>query len=121
MNAQNDVSASAVAGGKLKLSEVVRALRAGEVELDCRDFILVAGDSGIASAFDVDSVNAKSRIDVALLQLFVGVQALVSEYLSYEPEAHAAVAAAYARGRRMVLLKQVSEDEAEDGKGVCHE
>jgi len=131
MKDDTTISAPASAGGKLRLSDVVRALRAGDVELDCKAVLLAVNEDGVTAAFDVDQVQANSRIDVGFLNMFVGVQALVSEYMDYKPEAHAAVAAAYARERRRIIWEASVEDAAEveakakaeavDGKEVCHD
>jgi len=117
------MSAPASAGGKLRLSEVVRALRAGDVELDCKAVVLTADEEGVCSVFDFDRAAVKNVGDVKLLLLHCGLQALASQVMADVPEAVAAVAAADARSRQMRgqagLLGELlgrANDEAVDGK-----
>lgn len=128
------MSAPASAGGKLRLSDVVRALRAHELELDCKAVLLSVNEDGAYSVFDIGRVDLHNSDDIKLLLLHLGLQALAVQTLNNEPDAVAAVAAADARHRKPVkgvegLLEIVRDEmatahekaEAEDGKEVCHD
>lgn len=133
MNSHDDVSvpAAVAAGGKLRLSDVVRALRSGEVELDCKAVLLSVEEDEVRSVFDLGRVAANVSSDVKLLLLHCGLHALASLVMQNEPEAIAAVAATKARvlqrreqeGLLELLGSLLGRDkfEAEDGKEVCHE
>ncbi len=134
MNSHDDtMSAPAVAGGKLKLSGIISAIRAGDVELDCKAVFLVVDEHGVYSGFDFNRAEIQSWMDVKLLMLHLGLHALALQVRDDDPEASAAVAGAAARkmnqAQMLEELRRAAVDGGEDGKAAdskvgkedCHE
>lgn len=99
MNNDSAMSAPAVAGGKLKLSEIISALRAHEVELDCKAVLAFCDAERSISVFDFDRCVAKNSLDLQMANIALGVGALMSAAMNFEPRACAALAEEAARAR----------------------
>lgn len=99
-NLHDETAHASAAGGKLKLSEVVAALENGTLELDCKAVLAVVSKEHTWGLFDRDLVDVSDRDDVQLLQLFLGLPAIACQFMRCEPEAMAALAAAYGRDCR---------------------
>ncbi len=99
MNNDTMMSAPAVAGGKLRLSEIISALRAHEVELDCKAVLAFCDEDASAVVFDFNRCVAKNSLDLQLANVAVGVGALMTAAMCFEPHACEALAGACARHR----------------------
>lgn len=117
MDNDTTMSAPAAAGGKLRLSEIISAIRAHEVELDCKAVLAFCDADRAIAVFDFNRCDAKNSDDLQLANVAVGVGALMAAAMCFEPHACEALAGAAARNR--VIENALETFSA--GKEDCHE
>lgn len=108
---------------KLKLSEIIAAIDADRIELDCKAVLAVCSSTHSVSMLNVPMLDITERTDSVLLLIHAGLSRLMHEAKIFSPEALAALAAAMGREESMNRFKGAIEELSKDraGKEDCHE
>ena len=119
----NNMSVGADEAPKLKLSEIIAAIDADRIELDCKAVLAVCSSTHSVAMLDVPMLDVTERTDTVLLLIYVGLARLMHEAMNFREEALAALAAAMGRAetRRGIqgAIEALRKDRA--GKEDCHE
>ena len=112
---------------KLKLSEIIAAMDADRIELDCKAVLAVCSSTNSVSMLNVPMLDITIKSDTVLLLIHNGLSQLMHEAMQWKPEALVAFALAMGREEAMNSLKGSSSElikelsKAFAGKEDCHE
>lgn len=108
---------------KLKLSEIIEAIEADRIELDCKAVLAVCSSTHSVSMLNVPMLDVTQRTDSVLLLIHNGLSQLMHEAMNFREEALAALAAAMGRAETLRGIQGAIEELGKDlaGKGVDHE
>lgn len=109
-NLHDGTARAGAAGGKLKLSEIIAALENESLEPDRKALLLIVDKDHTRGLFDHNLLDVSDEGDIQLLQLKSGLTALACQFMSMEPEAMAAVAAAYGRSQQKQRMADCLEE-----------
>lgn len=95
-NKQVTAGADEAPVGKLKLSDIVAAMRAGAIEPDCKAVLAFCDEDGSGSMLDFNLLSFGKKSDVSLMLVHLGVPALMKGAMSRHPRcASVLIEAAY--------------------------
>ena len=85
---------------KLKLSDIVAAMRAGAIELDCKAVLAFCDEEGSCSVLDFNLLSFGKKSDVSLMMVHLGVPALMKGAMARHPRCSSALVEAACRSER---------------------
>lgn len=116
----NNMSVGADEAPKLKLSEIIAAMDADRIELDCKAVLAVCSSTQSVAMLNVSMLDVTRRTDSVLLLIHAGISHLMHEAMNFREEALAALAAAMGRAETLRGIQGAIEELRKDraGKGV---
>lgn len=74
---------------KFKLSEIIRAMRRDEVELDCKALLAYCDAEASECQMDINLIDFKKGAEYRLVQVHLGLSKLMQRAMLHDPEAAA--------------------------------
>lgn len=105
-NTNETVGALVAPVKKYKMSEIIAALRANDVEPDVKGVLAYCDEEGTGSICDLDRMNMNKTLDVSMSLVHFGIPKLMSDAMECEPDALGVFAKYHAREHREQAVRK---------------
>lgn len=95
--------ADAAPGKKYKLSDIIAALIADDVELDAKGILAYCNEDETGSLCNLNFLAADNRTDLSMNLIHLGCSQLMVEAMNYDPVALGIFAQAHGRAARKIM------------------